>query len=427
MSRAISSALVVASVALVIALGAAFARVSGLEARELEAVGAWTAGGSSRLLETRLLRGDDATFELCARDPMDALRWSGAGRIAVVRSDRAEEMFGLAIDPALLEGVARSEQGACVVFARVRELAIDEDAVPVAIDLAREPGIDGIEVRARVLARSPLGQGDLGIVLGALAIAIALVLLMSARAPVEAHDAAPRGALRAALGVAVVLATGVVIGAFGSGGPTAGLLGGLALAATEIAVAYALVRPSVDGARTAALGLVRAPHAPAWVGDPPRARRLALPFNVAWLVLAPVAGVVLSLVARVALALVPSTGEAPVEAFVSWPSGMLSFAALAVVAPIAEEVFFRGLVYGALRGPGGARRELVAIAGAWLLFAIAHAPQDWGNWGGFVSVLVAGLGFTLMRAASGSTLVPCVAHLVYNGLLAAGALAVGAT
>jgi hypothetical protein len=43
-----------------------------------------------------------------------------------------------------------------------------------------------------------------------------------------------------------------------------------------------------------------------------------------------------------------------------------------------------------------------------------------------VSVLTAGLGFTLLRATSRSTLVPCVAHLVYNGLLAASALAAGA-
>ncbi|WP_236606081.1 CPBP family intramembrane glutamic endopeptidase [Sandaracinus amylolyticus] len=417
-----------ASLALVIALGAAVIRVSGLEARELEAVGEWTPAGSSRLLEARLLRGDDATFELCARDPMEATRWSGAGRIVVVRTDRAEEMFGLAIDPALLEGVARSEAGSCVVFARVRELAIDEDAVPVAIELASDDGaIEGVPVRARILAREPLGERDLAIVLGALGVAIGLVLVMTARAPVEAHDVASRGAVRAALGVALVLGAGITIGAFGPSGPTAGLVGGLALAAVEIAVAYVLVRPSVEGAQTAALGLVRAPRAPSWVGEPTRARRLALPYTIGWLVLAPLVGVLLSLVARVALAIVPSTGEAPVEAFVSWPSGMLSFAALAVVAPIAEEVFFRGLVYGALRGPGGAKRELVAIAGAWLLFAIAHAPQDWGNWGGLVSVLIAGLGFTLMRAASGSTLVPCVAHLVYNGLLAAGALAAGAT
>ena len=39
-----------------------------------------------------------------------------------------------------------------------------------------------------------------------------------------------------------------------------------------------------------------------------------------------------------------------------------------------------------------------------------------------VAVMIAGLGFTLMRAASGSTLAPCVAHLVYNGLLATSAL-----
>jgi membrane protease YdiL (CAAX protease family) len=110
---------------------------------------------------------------------------------------------------------------------------------------------------------------------------------------------------------------------------------------------------------------------------------------------------------------------------VRFPSGMLSFAALAVAAPIAEEVFFRGLVYATLRGRGGWFRELWAISGSWVFFALGHLPQDWGNWGGLVAVLVAGLGFTMLRSLAGSTLVSCLAHLVYNGLLVLGELLPG--
>lgn len=432
-SRAISSAVLIAVVALGLSLVATSIRVAELERRELDAASAWrpAGDGGARLLEATLLRGDEVTFELCAADSMDPARWAGAGALAVVRTDLREEMFSLAIDEALLQGAARSADGACVVFARVRELAIDEERVPVAIELTRVgEAIDAVPVRARVLARRTLGDLDLGLVLLALATGLALVIGLAARAAGDAHDTAAGGALRASIGVGIVVASGITIGALGPGGPTAGLLGGLLLGASELAAAYALVRPGPGGSRTAALGLTRPARPPRWLAapslEPGRAERLAGMFCVAGLALAPLVGVLLFFVARLALALVPSTGQAPVEAFVSWPSGMLSFAALAVVAPIAEEVFFRGLVYGALRGPGGAGREAIAIAGSWLLFALAHAPQDWGNWGGLLAVLVAGLGFTVLRATSGTVLVPCLAHLVYNGLLASSALSAGA-
>lgn len=436
-SRAIFSAgswaVGLSGVALALSLVATSIRVAGLEGRELDAASTWQpAGGAGpRLLEATLLRGDEVTFELCARDPMEPARWVGAGTLTVVRTDTSEEMFSLPIDAALLEGAARAGEGACVVFARVRELAIEEPEVPIAIGLVRTGDrLDAIPVRARVLARRTLGDLDLGLVLLGLATALALVVGLAARPAGDAHDSAARGALRAALGVGIVVASGIALGALAPGGPTSGLIGGLLLAGAEVGAAYALVRPSSSGSRTAALGLARSARIPSWVariaGDPRRAERLGRALSIVSLVIAPFVGVFLFFVARIALAMVPSTGQAPVEAFVSWPSGMLSFAALAVVAPIAEEVFFRGLVYGALRGGGGAGREAVAIAGSWLLFALAHAPQDWGNWGGLLSVLVAGLGFTLLRAASGTVLVPCLAHLVYNGLLASSALAAGA-
>jgi membrane protease YdiL (CAAX protease family) len=123
-----------------------------------------------------------------------------------------------------------------------------------------------------------------------------------------------------------------------------------------------------------------------------------------------------------ALSNVEATGEAPIEAFVAWPSGLLSFGTLAVVAPVAEEVFFRGFVFGAIDdGRWGGRRALAFLL-AWSLFALAHLQQVWGNWGGLLAVTTAGLVFTSLRALSGSTLVPALAHLVYNALLSVSVL-----
>ena len=57
-------------------------------------------------------------------------------------------------------------------------------------------------------------------------------------------------------------------------------------------------------------------------------------------------------IARLAMRVVPASGEAPIEEFISWPSGALAFAALGMAVPLAEELFFRGFVFGALRQRG---------------------------------------------------------------------------
>jgi uncharacterized protein len=114
--------------------------------------------------------------------------------------------------------------------------------------------------------------------------------------------------------------------------------------------------------------------------------------------------------ALLALRLVPVTGQAPIEAFISWPSGALAFAALGMAVPLAEELFFRGFVFGALRPLG----LPAAFAATTLLFASIHAQQTWGNWGALLSVTVTGAVLTALRTWSGSTLVPAVTHLLYN-------------
>ena len=73
-----------------------------------------------------------------------------------------------------------------------------------------------------------------------------------------------------------------------------------------------------------------------------------------WLLASGLCAPILVAAARIALSLVPATGEAPIQTFVSWPSGMLSFALLGVMVPVGEEIFFRGFVYRTALGLGRA-------------------------------------------------------------------------
>ena len=117
---------------------------------------------------------------------------------------------------------------------------------------------------------------------------------------------------------------------------------------------------------------------------------------------------------------VPSTGVAPIEVALAAPSGSLALAIVAVVAPVAEELFFRGLVYTLLEdrfGKGTALGRNIAFAGSWLVFAAAHLPQQWGAWGAVASVALAGLMFTVVRRITGSALASGAAHLSHNAFI----------
>jgi membrane protease YdiL (CAAX protease family) len=180
-------------------------------------------------------------------------------------------------------------------------------------------------------------------------------------------------------------------------GSAMGLLKGLAVLLAEIGAALLFapwVGPGSD--RLTGLGL-RAPSRFRWL----------------WLAGAAMTAVALVATARTALSLVPATGEAPIQTFVSWPSGMLSFAVLGAVVPVGEEVFFRGFVYRASLGLGRSAAFAITV----VLFVAMHARQSWGNWGGLVALLITGAVLTALRAASGSSLVPAFSHLLYNLVL----------
>ncbi len=82
--------------------------------------------------------------------------------------------------------------------------------------------------------------------------------------------------------------------------------------------------------------------------------------------------------------------------------------AIIVVAPVGEEVIFRGFLFRGLAKPGWEVHAIGAIALAW---ALLHIQYDWV---GTAQIFLAGLALGWFRWASGSTLLTIAMHILIN-------------
>ena len=87
---------------------------------------------------------------------------------------------------------------------------------------------------------------------------------------------------------------------------------------------------------------------------------------------------------------------------------MLTLIAVAVLAPIAEEIFFRGFLYGGLRRRMGA---LGAMLTSTLLFTALHFSLD-----AFIPIFVLGLFLAWLYERTGSLYPGMLLHAANNGL-----------
>ena len=92
--------------------------------------------------------------------------------------------------------------------------------------------------------------------------------------------------------------------------------------------------------------------------------------------------------------------DAPLHQF------LLVLLAGAILAPIGEEIFFRGFLFTSLLKERG---QIVAYGASSLLFAVVHF-----NLPALVPILVLGVGLAIARRVSGSLLAPIVAHSLNN-------------
>ena len=93
---------------------------------------------------------------------------------------------------------------------------------------------------------------------------------------------------------------------------------------------------------------------------------------------------------------------------------LAAFLAVAL-APLVEEVVYRGLIYSSVERLGGKAAGVFSVT---FIFALVHVPQYWGSVAAITAILTLSLILTLIRAWTNS-LLPCVViHLVYNGVQA---------
>lgn len=381
------------------------------------------------LVQSHLVHHQQAHFELCGEGVVMEAWAARAVTIWFLNEDGTRDQVRRLRFSDLMQRMERQGDAFCVNVVHWDSVLIPGEYA-VGVDIGAVPDSEsGTRIRARIMAwRAASFPGRAGILV--LLFGIALIAfgftqpvihsgtktfgdagddLGDTGSPPEWKQAPGNVMVRVALGITAVVA--VMLGlAFVRGGSVMIPVRGLAICLVQLALAFALVHPRRLAPGTAPpAGQTRA-EALALVGLRPDAwwKRAG-----GWVLLV-VAGVVIFRVGRLVAGLIPSTGVAPIEAALAAPSGSLAIGLIATLAPLAEEIFFRGFVYTTLENRFGKNAAFIV---SWVLFAVAHLPQQWGAWGAFASVALAGFAFTLIRRMTGSSLASGVAHVSHNGFI----------
>jgi membrane protease YdiL (CAAX protease family) len=93
------------------------------------------------------------------------------------------------------------------------------------------------------------------------------------------------------------------------------------------------------------------------------------------------------------------------------PQPATAFLAIAVGAPLWEEMLFRGFLVGPIAGVIGFWPAAVLVSGAWTALHLGYSPV------GLAEVFLIGLYFSWLLWRTGSLWVPIACHAIYNGCL----------
>lgn len=127
------------------------------------------------------------------------------------------------------------------------------------------------------------------------------------------------------------------------------------------------------------------------------------------------AGTFLAFVVEFASRWLPIPKSLPVDKFFSDAMGAYLMAGFGItLAPLLEELFFRGMLYPLLRRAWGVALGVVVTASA---FAAIHGAQLGYAWGPLLSIFVVGVVFTLTRERANSVAASFLMHCGYNTAL----------
>jgi len=126
-------------------------------------------------------------------------------------------------------------------------------------------------------------------------------------------------------------------------------------------------------------------------------------------------GAALALTVLIASSFFPPKDPPPIEKLISSSHSLYVFALFGIgIAPLMEEVIFRGFLFKALSDLGGAALAVPMTAA---LFALLHVPQLWGSWAGVILILVVGYVLSAIRKRTNSLIPGLIIHMSYNGML----------
>jgi hypothetical protein len=125
-----------------------------------------------------------------------------------------------------------------------------------------------------------------------------------------------------------------------------------------------------------------------------------------------VGGFVLSIVIRLVSAVLPIPKELPIEQYFTDVVAAYLLAVFGItLAPLMEELFFRGFLYHALERRIGVAASVFVTS---LLFAFIHASQLASSWGPLLLIFLVGVTLTLVRVRTGSVASSFLLHAGYN-------------
>lgn len=108
----------------------------------------------------------------------------------------------------------------------------------------------------------------------------------------------------------------------------------------------------------------------------------------------------------------PSNMDAPLTKLTSTTEGLLYFGFLALfLAPVGEELFFRGYIYSAVKDKWGAFWAVIISS---ILFAFPHSFQLGDYWQGTILIGLLGVVTGVLRWLSGGIKSAIICHFFYN-------------